>query len=92
MLGAAYGRLPQEIAALPWVKVKMIWESYVRRQAREWKMQAALAGVQMARGVGAMLGAGEAGPAGEHGLTGEAATPMAALVGMGLPIQVKKAG
>ncbi|HET7100674.1 MAG TPA: hypothetical protein VFJ52_05950, partial [Terriglobia bacterium] len=90
MLGAAYGRLPQEIAALPWVKVKMIADSYMKRQAREWKMQTALAGVQMARGMGGMLGAGAAGPVNERGLTGEPATPVAALVGMGLPVNVRK--
>lgn len=90
-LGAAYGRLPQEIARLPWVQVKILWESYMKRQAREWRMQAALAGVSLTRGMGAMFGAA-GGPANERGLTGEAATPVSALIGTGLPVQIRKAG
>jgi hypothetical protein len=81
-LAAAYGHLPQEIARLPWIQVRVIWESYVKRQAREWKMQSALAGVSMAGGMGAMLGGGtETAPT----------THPAQLVSMGLPVDYQKA-
>lgn len=73
-----------EIAALPWVQVRAIFESYMKRlgREREFSLQVAQLG-----GMGAMFGGG-ATPA-EDGVD---SLQVRELAGMGFPVTTRKAG
>lgn len=80
-MGDAYGRLPMEIAALPWVQLRLIFDSFMRRKIREREFQ-----MQMAQlgGTGAMLG-GMAPP--EDGVD---SLQVRELASMGFPVTTRK--
>ena len=85
-LGDAYGRLPMEIAALPWVQVRAIFASFMRRKAREREFQIQVAQLGAMGSVSSLMGGGAA-PV-EDGVD---SLQVRELAGMGFPVTVRKA-
>lgn len=59
-LAHQWGKFPEEILRMPWVKLKRWLDVYLKRRRREWKLSCALAALGV-RSQAAALGAGEGG-------------------------------
>ncbi len=76
-----------EIAALPWVRVRLIFDSYMKRKVREREFSLQLAQLGAMGGMGAMLG--ETAPPPEEGVDNLKVREMAS---QGFPVTVRRVG
>lgn len=72
-LAAAWGVLPQVVLQMPSVHVRILWHSYSKRQRRQLKWEAQLAGVQMGYQMISSLGSAPAGDDWNKGMAEAAA-------------------
>jgi hypothetical protein len=57
-LAHQWGKWPEEILRMPWVKLKRWIDVYLKRRRREWKLQCALTSMGVRSQMGGLMGGG----------------------------------